>query len=75
METKYKQVRLKYATDEFEICWIPEQFSVESKKIVIGSAKSGGKFAVVLEVLGDKSYTKEYLELNKNHPLWKVTDI
>jgi hypothetical protein len=75
METKYKQVKIKYKDGGgFEISWIPEVFARVNKSIEIGTTTRYP--ATVVEVLsGDKSYTKDCLELNRDYPLWKVTDI
>jgi len=75
LSTLYKQVKLQHSAGEQEIAWIPEQYAKRSKCLIIGSSKRFGSAAVVLEVLSNKSYSQHYLELNRKHPLRKVTDI
>ena len=72
---KYKQVRLKYDSGAFEVSFIPTQFAKLNKKILVGKNKKKALPATVLEVYDSVALTEEYLQINKNHPLWKVTDI
>ena len=83
MTNLYKQVKIQYdlhdpytfeKKTQFEICWIPEHFAKNNKSIIVDMGKSSWPGTVV-EVLSDKSYTREQLEINRKYPLREATDI
>ncbi len=72
MSELYKQAKIKYEHGSFESCWIPSKVAKLHKRIIDEDTKL---IATIIEVYDSILLNREQIEINRNFPLRRVTDI